>query len=226
MNEILSQLNRAKTITFDCYGTLIDWKAGLRESLGSLFGIEATRRMDEVFDAYVEEEAAEEAGPFRSYREIVTATALRLARRFGWELPPDRARYLAESLPSWKPFADTNEALKLLKNRFRLGVLSNIDRELFTGTARHFAVPFDFVITAQDVGAYKPNLAHFRRAVETQGPRESLLHVAQSLYHDGAAAAAMNIPFVWINRYGHPNETNVHPAATFPDLKSLALAIG
>ncbi len=220
MRGIVEQLSRTDTLTFDCYGTLIEWKAGLAESLRSIFGPQD--RSDELFDAYVEEEAAEESGSYQSYRRVLTATVGRLAKRFGWDVPAARCEMLAELLPRWKPFPDTNEALARLKKRFRLGVLSNIDRDLFAGTAKHFGVTLDFVITAQDVKAYKPNLAHFRQAIETHGGAEGLLHVAQSLYHDGAVARQVGIPFVWINRYGQINNTQVTPLAAYPDLRSLA----
>ena len=129
---------------------------------------------------------------------------------------------LAERLPQWWPFSDTNAALARLKKCYRLGVLSNIDKDLFAATAKHFTVDFDFVITAEDVKSYKPGTAHFRQAIASQGPPESLLHVAQSLYHDGVPTAELNIAFVWINRYKERNHTGVRPLVEFPDLCSFA----
>ncbi len=262
MDAIRQVLRRTKTITFDCYGTLIDWRGGLIRSLGEIFGPVATDRANELFRSYVRIEAQIEAEGYRSYRNILSAVVERLARQFDVDLAPRRAALLAEMLPNWPPFADTNEALTRLKQRYRLGVLSNIDRDLFAGTARHFDVAFDFVVTAQDVGAYKPGHAHFERvmrnclssyATDFRGQQEDnvndgagkvacqvgptpdrqaglpgqphgaeVLHVAQSLFHDGVPAGELGIAYVWINRYKEVNETPVHPVAEYPDLISFA----
>ena len=212
---------KADTLTFDCYGTLIDWSAGLRSALGRIFG-EAAGRDATLIDAYVETEAEVEAGEHRLYREVLAETVRRLASCLQVDLPPGREDWLAEALPAWTPFADTNEALRRLKRRFRLGVLSNVDRDLFSGTARHFAVDFDFVITAEDVGSYKPAPGHFQRLIESHAPAETVVHVGQSPYHDGVPAEAFGLPFVWINRYAQENRTGVRPDLEFPDLRSLA----
>lgn len=215
-------LRRATTITFDCYGTLIDWSAGLRGAFADIFGAALAPRMTELFDAYVEIEAQIERGPYRSYREVLAECVRGVAKRFDVELPPGDAHRLAEALPGWRPFADTNEALTRLKRHYRLGILSNIDRDLIARTAEHFSVGFDFVITAEDVRSYKPGLAHFERALEQQTSREEVVHVAQSTFHDGNPARALDLAFVWINRYKHRNVTEATPAAELPDLKSFA----
>ncbi|MBI4717474.1 MAG: HAD-IA family hydrolase [Planctomycetes bacterium] len=220
-------MRRTRTITFDCYGTLIDWASGLQAGLGEIFGSASPRRLSDLYRAYVETEAEIEAQPYQPYRSVLAAVAERLAKRFKLELPPGRAAKLATSLRTWRPFVDTNEALLRMKRKFRLGVLSNIDRDLFEHTMLHFAAPFDFVVTAQDVRSYKPAPGHFERALSKHAERGTLLHVAQSLYHDGAPATALGIPFVWINRYSEPNKTKVVPLAELPDLRSLAdLACG
>lgn len=220
--DVSDELAQSKVLTFDCYGTLIDWEAGLADSFLRIFGLAAEARMADLFEAYVEEEAVEEAGPYQSYRKILAATVRRMADRFGWDSAGTRADFLADLLPQWRPFPDTNEALSRLKMRYRLGVLSNIDRDLFAGTAKQFEVRFDFVITAQDVQNYKPNLAHFREALEQVGGDGPILHVGQSLYHDGAAAAQLAIPFVWINRYRQQRGSDARTLAEYPDLRSLA----
>jgi 2-haloacid dehalogenase len=109
-----------------------------------------------------------------------------------------------------------------LKERFRLGVLSNIDRDLFAGTCRHFSVNFDFVITAEEVKSYKPAPGHFRTLFDHHASKNQVVHVAQSLYHDGAPAESFGLPFVWINRYGQKNDTAVKPSLEFPELRALA----
>ena len=222
MNIIDEVLRRTRVITFDCYGTLIDWAAGLRGSLDAVFGEALTQHGEKLFEAYVQLEAVVESEPYRSYREVLAATVERLAQRFDLKLAPGGTRLLAETLPEWRPFPDTNEALTRLKENYRLGVLSNIGRDLFAGTARHFDVEFDFVVTAEDVRSYKPDHGHFRKLLDDHAKQETVLHVAQSLYHDGVPAAELGLAYVWINRYQGVNDTTVRPVAEYPDLKSLA----
>ncbi len=220
--NIEDTLRRTKTITFDCYGTLIDWAAGLTASFREVFGSVADECMDELFAAYVPAEATIEAEGYKTYREVLAGVTVRLGERFGVNVPDDRRHLLADQLPDWPPFPDTCEALARLKQRYRLGVLSNVDRDLFAGTASRLGVAFDFVVTAQDVGSYKPRHPHFERMLAEHAEADSVLHVAQSLYHDGGPCKRLGLAYVWINRYNDPNETNVEPLAVFPDLKSLA----
>ena len=222
MTSVQDVLRRTKTITFDCYGTLIDWSAGLSRSFSEIFGPAVAGHEREWFEAYVRIEAEVESGPYRSYREVLAAVSERLARRFHLSLPPGREQQLAKMLPHWAPFPDTNEALLRLQRRFRLGVLSNIDRDLFAGTARQFGIAFDFIVTAEDVESYKPARAHFQRLIDAHGGAETALHVAQSLYHDGVPANDLGLAFVWINRYKEENHTTVRPLAEFPDLRAFA----
>jgi 2-haloacid dehalogenase len=222
MHALDEILKRATTITFDCYGTLIDWSAGLRKSFAAVFGDSVANRQDELVRAYVEIETEVEAEPYQSYREVLAKTTERLAHRFELTLPPGGANMLAELLPTWKPFADTNYALARLKKRYRLGVLSNIDRDLFQMTSPHFDITFDVIISAEDVRSYKPALGHFARLIEDYTDGGSVLHVAQSLMHDGVPTGVLDIAYVWINRYNDKNTLSVEPVATFADLRSLA----
>ncbi len=216
---------KIRTLTFDCYGTLVDWKLGLANSFRTLFGPTIDSRIDELFARYVELEAELEAGSFRKYRDILTEVALHVGEFLNRPIHRSEAERLAEMLPRWSLFADTNDALRLLKTRFRLGVLSNIDRDLFAGTARQFDIEFDFVVTAEDVGSYKPAHGHFLRAFERHVDRASTLHVGQSLFHDGRPTHELGIPFVWINRYAQVHDASLRPAAEYPDLRSLAAAL-
>jgi 2-haloacid dehalogenase len=214
------------TITFDCYGTLIDWKAGLTQSFRDLLGSVVDTDPMRVFDTYVEVEAAEEAQLYRPYREILASVAVTMGQEFDVAVTAAQAADFAQSLPGWRPFPDTNEVLSRLKRRFRLGVLSNVDRDLFVGTCLHFNVEFDVVITAEDVRSYKPALGHFQEYLSRHGRAERTLHVAQSLYHDGRPASDLGLAYAWINRYNHANDTDVEPLATFEDLRGLADALG
>lgn len=222
MDPIEEVLNRTKTITLDCYGTLIDWRAGIENALREIVGRAAIRSTDEMFKAYVRTEAEMEAAGYQSYRQVLRTVMERLGPQAGVVVSAEQAGLLAERLPEWTPFPDTNEALARLKERYRLGVLSNIDRDLFAATAAHFVITFDFVVTAEDVRCYKPDVGHFERMIEEHAERDTVLHVAQSLYHDGTPTGELGLPFIWINRYGEANETDVHPLVEYPDLKSFA----
>ncbi len=232
MNWSNEQIAQVSSLSFDCYGTLIDWETGIRRALDALAasggGLQVDQR--EFFDTYLEVEAAIEAGPYASYRQVLRGAQVELARRYQLDVPADQAGLLADSVPGWTPYADTNAALARLKQRCRLGVLSNIDRDLFARTCRHFPPHldrFDFVITAEDVGAYKPARRHFERLLQTESDDPGThIHVAQSLYHDGVPAAELGIPFIWINRRQETNRTTAAPLAQFANLTELADWLG
>lgn len=213
------------TLTFDCYGTLIDWRAGRRACFLELFGPGVEDRLDELAAVYEETEAEVQSGPYRSYREVLGEVSRRLADRVGVELSPDQASRLATSLPSWPPFPDTRSALDRLKRRFRLGILSNVDRDLFADTSRCLGLSFDFIVTAQDVESYKPARAHFEALFANHARPEEVLHVAQSLFHDGLPAQEVDLAYVWINRYNDVDHSDAQPLAVYPDLQSLADAL-
>jgi len=222
MQDVTGIRDRVKTLTFDCYGTLIDWEGGLTRSLVDIFGPQSLARREELFEVYVAIEAEIERGPFQRYREVLTEVTQRIADHFDWKLTDEKRFRLAGLLPTWTPFADTNAALTRLKKRYRLGILSNTDKDLFAGTARHFPITFDFIVTAEDVGSYKPAMGHFRRMLAEHGERSTTLHVAQSQFHDGRPANALGLAFAWINRYNDLGDPDVDAHGVYPDLKSLA----
>ncbi|RPH81606.1 MAG: haloacid dehalogenase, partial [Candidatus Rokuibacteriota bacterium] len=153
-----------------------------------------------VLRAYHEVEPRVQAERYRRYRDVLALTARGVADRLGWTLPPGCESFLAESLPSWPPFPDTNDALRRLKGAgHRLIILSNVDDDLLAGTRHHLAVEFDAVITAEQVGSYKPAAGHFA-AARTQIGDGRWLHVAQSYFHDVQPARALGVPTAWINR--------------------------
>ena len=214
-------------ITFDCYGTLIDWESGI----GAWFQENAAADRiaigrSEALAAYAEIEPAVEAEDFRAYRDVLTETVRRVAKRFGWTPAPERARGLAESLPGWKPFPDTNPALeRLVSAGHRLGILSNVDDDLLAGTLRHFTVPFDLLVTAQQVRSYKPAPGHFETARRRIG-RSRWLHAAQSHFHDVVPCRALGIPVAWINRKGESGREDVRPDIEVSTLAGLADRLG
>ncbi len=210
-------------ITFDCYGTLIDWEGGIGgwfEAAAAQEGCRLERR--EALAAYAEIEPAVEAEPYRRYREVLTESALRVARRFGWSLTHGRARGLAESLPEWMPFPDTNPALERLADAgHRLGILSNVDDDLLAATRRHLSVPFEFLVTAEQVRSYKPAPGHFEEARRRIGGNR-WLHAAQSRFHDVAPCRALGIPVAWVNRKAEPVRPDIQPDFEVRTLAGLA----
>jgi len=188
-------------ITFDCYGTLIDWEDGINTAFAAAAAIDG-RHLDraQVLKVYAELEPRVEAETYRHYRDVLTETAQRVAAHFGWPLSHERAAFLADSLPRWPAFADTNQALeRLVTAGYSLGILSNVDDDLLAGTRHHFTVTFDLTITAQQVGSYKPAHRHFTEARQRIGAKR-WLHAAQSYFHDVIPARSLGIPVAWINR--------------------------
>jgi len=210
-------------VTFDCYGTLVDWESGIREA----FAAEARRLgapvdTERALGLYAEIEPVVEAEPFRPYREVLAETARRIASRLGWPLPQSRTGFLAESLPVWRPFPDTNRALiQLLRAGYDLGILSNVDDVLLNWTRRHFLASFPIIVTAEQVGSYKPAPGHFVAARSLIGSRR-WVHAARSYFHDVVPARALGIPVAWINRKGEAAPDGGKPDQTFPTLIELA----
>lgn len=210
-------------VTFDCYGTLVDWEQGISEAVIRAAADDGlTLTTDEVLAAHAEIEPAVQAAGYRSYHDVLVETALRIARRFDWELAEDRARFLPQSLPEWQPFPDTNPALeRLAAAGYRLGILSNIDDDLLAGTLRHLSPEFELQVTAQQVRSYKPAHAHFRVARERIGVGR-WLHAAQSYFHDVVPARELDIPVAWINRNRDTPSGEARPDHEFPTLTELA----
>ncbi len=194
---------RYEIITFDCYGTLIDWERGIGDAFATAAGARGVA-VDRAaaLAAYAEIEPQVESARYRPYRGVLTETAARVAARLNWRLPADEATFLPDSLPAWPPFPDTAPALeRLAAAGYLMGILSNVDDDLLAGTLRHFPVRFDLLVTAQQVLSYKPAPGHFDAARRWIGER-SWLHAAQSYFHDVMPARTLGISTAWINREG------------------------
>jgi 2-haloacid dehalogenase len=204
--------------TFDCYGTLIDWNAGIRAALEHLWGVD---RSAELLERYHELEPEVQAEEYRSYAEVLTLTLERLAQDKGLGIPEGESGILTQSLPDWPAFPEVPAALEELRRRgWQLAALSNTDRELISASQRRLGVSFDVVVTAEDSHAYKPALAHWERFFElTTAEREKHVHVAQSHFHDIVPATELGLRTVWINRLGEQAEPR--PTAELPDLERL-----
>jgi 2-haloacid dehalogenase len=210
------------TISFDCYGTLIDWESGLLPALrGVLAGHGQSLPDAAILELYGEFEAQAEAGPYQSYRKVLESVVRQFGERCGFRPSLAELRSLHESVPSWPPFTDTVAALQKLQNRYQVAVISNIDDDLFAETRRHLGVEFAGVITAQQARSYKPALNNFQLALRTLGiSPERLLHAAQSIYHDVLPAQALGISTVWVNRRSaRPGAGAVRAATARPDLE-------
>ena len=200
-------------LTFDCFGTLIDWRHGIRTTGELLF----PGRGEDFLEAYIESEAEVENGPFRRYRAILAETSRRAARELSLDLKPDDESALVSTIPHWPPFADVGPALgSLRKQGWKLALLTNCDRDLIAQTQRRLPVPFDAVITAEDVSAYKPDHAHFLLFQSTFGSSaEAWIHVAQSYFHDIRPASEMGIKRVWVNRQREKDDPSLASAVAF-----------
>jgi len=193
-------------LTFDCYGTLIDWETGILHALGpwrSRTGItESDGRVLELFGSA--EMAVEAERPDALYPVVLAEVLRRMGRRIAAPPTAGEVEAFSRSVPEWPAFADSPRALAYLKRHFKLVILSNVDRRSFAGSARRLGVDFDLVVTAQDVGSYKPDLANFRRLIaglDAMGVgKDEILHIAQSLRHDIEPACAIGLPTVWVDR--------------------------
>ena len=223
-------LDRFDALTFDCYGTLIDWERGIVDALQPVL---APRGIDvgeeELLELYARHEAELEAGPYLRYREVVAEALRRLVADMGHEVPDEEAAEFAEAVGDWPAFPDTAPSLRHLQDRFRLGVITNCDRDLFARSNRRLGVTFDWVVTAEDAGAYKPSRAPFELAFATLDvPPERILHVAQSLFHDHVPAKELGLTTVWVDRrhdrdgFGATPEAVAEPDLIVPDMVTLA----
>jgi 2-haloacid dehalogenase len=216
-----------RLITFDCYGTLIDWETGMLAAMRPLFSRNGRRFADlQLLEQYGEVEAELEAGPYLRYREVLSRTLQEVGSRLGVKISADDGRQFAESLTRWEPFPDTVVSLQTLQKRFRLGIISNVDDDLFSATRQKLPVQFDVVVTAQQVESYKPSLKNFQEALRRSGlKREEILHAGQSVYHDVIPANSLGIKTVWVNRPSiRPGAGATKPAVAqaTAELRSLA----
>ena len=239
VTQTRARLSQFEALSFDCYGTLIDWETGLLEALQPLLDRASPRPTAQAaLEAYAQAEGdAEAAHPAERYPEILSRAWSALAARWGVADDPDERRRFGQSVGDWPAFPDSPDALRRLKARYKLVILSNVDRASFAKSNRRLEVEFDRIITAQDLGSYKPDPRNFEalvEAVEALGvPRGKLLHVAQSLYHDHVPAKAMGLATAWIDRRAGQEGggatlrpgTEIHPDFVYATLGALADAV-
>ena len=227
-------------LSFDCYGTLIDWETGIAAVLVPWARAHRlSADPEELLERFAAAEAGEEArSPAAIYPQILATTMGRMGAELGVEVTQQERERLATSVPQWPAFPDSQPALESLSRRYKLIILSNVDRASFAGSNARLGVRFDAIVTAQDVGSYKPSLRNFEALLETCRdlgiPNRRLLHVAQSLFHDHVPAKRLGLSTAWIDRRGAragwgatpPPDVPVSPDWTFRSMAELAAACG
>jgi len=220
-------------ITFDCYGTLIDWEEGILKALEPLLSRAARRPSPAELLALYGRLESEVERTWRPYREVLRLVCQEMARALGVSLRPQEKDLLVESLPHWLPFPEVNEALESLKARgFKLAIISNIDRDLLAATLRHFSVPFDLLVTAEEARCYKPYPAIFSLAARKLAAKPAeILHVAQSLFHDISPARKFGWKTCWVRRpgrdpYGATPRASAEPDFIVSDLREILKLVG
>jgi 2-haloacid dehalogenase len=228
-------LARFDALTFDCYGTLIDWESGILAALHRALPEAAEPDADVgLLEAFARHEAEIEAGPYRPYRDVLEETVRAIAEDHAWAITDEAAMGFGGSVVDWPAFPDAASSLADLAARFRLGVITNCDDDLFAVSEAKLGIRFDPVVTAQQTRRYKPNPRGFEVALERIGlPTSRILHVAQSLFHDHVTAKRLGLATVWVDRRGGRSGFGATPSAeaapdlVVPDLRTLAeLAVG
>jgi 2-haloacid dehalogenase len=228
MRPLMALPKKIEWVTFDVYGTLIDWEDGIFEA----FSKEADRdgftiERDQLIPQFMETEKEIEGGSYELYAEVLRRTAVRLSRELEWPLEPSRSGFLPDSVQRWRPFRETNPTLDKLKKKFQIGLISNIDDKLLGQTRRHMPVDFDLVVTAQQVRSYKPDPAHFTEAERRMGTKKGWVHVGASYYHDVEPALKKKIPVIWVNRHKQALEpSQKKPTAEVHNLREAAKLLG
>jgi 2-haloacid dehalogenase len=230
----LLDANKYEVLSFDCYGTLVDWESGIISGLRPVLRahrVEVTD--DEILGLHAQTEhklqAAPKGGSYLKYRDVLGEEVREAGRRWGFEPSPSEVEALPDSVRYWLPFPDTVNALRTLK----VAIISNIDDGLLALTARYLEVEFDYIVTAEQAGTYKPSPNNFELALERIGAApERILHVAESLFHDHAPAKGMGLDTAWIHRraakggFGATPPAEAEPDLEVPDLESLVHALG
>lgn len=229
MNAATSPLDlrRFEVLTFDCYGTLINWEEGILRCLRRILADHDKDADDAtILQLYGDFEAGAEQGDYRSYREVLQSVVRHFGEHFSFTPADAEVRSLPESLPNWKPWPDTVSALHELKQHFRLAIISNVDNNLFAATQPQLQVEFDYIVTAEQAQAYKPSPKIFELALNRLGiPAGRILHIGQSVYHDVIPAQSLGLATVWVNRPSARSGVGaVKAVAGRPDMEISSLA--
>lgn len=220
-------LTAYRILTFDCYGTLIDWETGIVDALRPVLSRRSIELGDEeILELFGSLETGIQRPPYKTYREVLGLVLDAIGERLGFTPEAAERAAFAGSVATWPAFPDSSEALQALSKHYDLVILSNVDDDLFAGSAQILGVDFADVITAQQVGSYKPDRRNFEVLLDRLGrSKDEILHVAQSLYHDIAPASEIGLATVWVNRrHGREGSGATPPKAATPDLEVPDLA--
>jgi len=227
------KLTDFKVLTFDCYGTLIDWETGIFDGYQSLLAKSGkTLDRDQILETHSRHEAAQQAKtPGMRYSELLAVVYQDVAREWGTEASREEAARFGGSVGSWPAFIDSAAALQYLKKYYKLVILSNVDHESFKGSNRQLQVEFDHIFTAEDIGSYKPSERNFEYMIERLAKegvnKNEILHTAESLFHDHLPANKFGLASAWIyRRHAQPGFGATRPPATMPkyDFKFTSMA--
>ncbi len=215
-------------VTFDVYGSLIDWETGVydafvREARRDGFTIER----DELIPLFHTTQQTIQAGSYELYAEVLRRTAVQISNELGWDLEPSRSGFLPDSVQRWPAFREANPTLARIARQFRTGLIANVDDKLLGQTRRHIPLDFDLVVTAQQVRSYKPDPAHFRECERRAGTKRGWVHVAAGYYSDVEPALRLRIPVIWVNRSRQTLESGQRrPDAEVTNLREAARLLG
>jgi 2-haloacid dehalogenase len=223
----LPKLKEIQWVTTDCYGSLIDWEKGI----GDAFRKEADRDgltidVDGLLARFFEVQAQLMAGSYELYAEVLRRAAVKVAEEIDWDIEPSRAQFLPDSVASWPPFREANAAMERLRDRYQIGIISNIDDKLLGISRRHLRTDLDLVVTAQQVRSYKPDPTHFRECARRIGGKKGWVHIGADYVTDVAPCLKMNVPVIWVNRHGEKLEGRKAPTATVKNLREAAAKLG
>ena len=223
----LPKLKEIKFVTADCYGTLIDWEKGITDA----FKKEADRdglTIDDraILERFFEVQALLMAGSYELYAEVLRRAAVKVAEEIDWEIEPSRAQFLPDSVARWQPFREVNAAMDRLRDRYEVGIISNIDDKLLGVSRQHLRTELDLVVTAQQVRSYKPDPTHFKECARRLGGKKSWVHIGCNYVTDIAPVLKMNVPVIWVNRHGEKLEGRKAPTATVKNLREAAAKLG
>jgi 2-haloacid dehalogenase/putative hydrolase of the HAD superfamily len=215
-------------VTTDCYGTLIDWEKGIAEA----FGREAkedglTIDTKTLVPRFFQVQYEVMSGSYELYAEVLRRATVKAAGEIGWELEPSRAQFLPDSIPSWLPFRESNAAMDRLREKYSVGIISNIDDKLLGVSRRHLRTELDLFVTAQQVRSYKPEPAHFKECARRIGRKKGWVHITSGYYTDVEPLIKMRVPVIWVNRHGEKLQSGAKkPTAEVKTFRDAAKRLG
>jgi len=223
----LPKLKDIQVVTTDCYGTLIDWEKGIGDAFAKMAEEDGlTLDTKAILERFFEVQAQIMSGSYELYAEVLRRAAVTVAEEIDWTLEPSRAQFLPDSVPDWPPFREANAALDRLKERYEIGIVSNIDDKLLGISRRHLRTELDLVVTAQQVRSYKPDPVHFKEAARRIGGKKGWVHIGSSYDKDVAPLLKMKVPVIWVNRHGEKLEGRKAPSATVKTFRDAVKKLG